>query len=139
MRRQVFTPEVIALIPTLVAADHKAESIAAHIGCNVSTLKVRCSQLKISLRTPNWKVRARVRPEPLPKAFVEDRQPKAKPVARTKPLVMQSALSLSRVARARLRQQAESVGMTDAQLATALLETIAQDDLYAAVLDREAA
>ena len=36
----------------------------------------------------------------------------------------------------RLRQRAEAIGMTEAELATNLLEVIAQDDLYDAVLDR---
>ena len=35
----------------------------------------------------------------------------------------------------RLRQRAEATGMTEAALVTNLLEVIAQDDLYDAVLD----
>ena len=35
----------------------------------------------------------------------------------------------------RLRQRAEATGMTEAELVTKLLEVIAQDDLYDAVLD----
>ena len=44
---------------------------------------------------------------------------------------------LSRVAMSRLRQRAEATGMTEAQLASKLLETIALDDLFDAVLDTE--
>ena len=36
----------------------------------------------------------------------------------------------------RLRQHAEAIGVNEAQLASDLLEAIAQDDLYDAVLDR---
>jgi len=35
----------------------------------------------------------------------------------------------------RLRQRAEAAGMTEAELVTTLIEVIAQDDLYDAVLD----
>ena len=46
-----------------------------------------------------------------------------------------TTLQLSRVAMARLRQRAQATGMTEAELVTKLLEVIAQDDLYDAVLD----
>jgi hypothetical protein len=45
-----------------------------------------------------------------------------------------TTLQLSRVAMSRLRQRAEATGMTEAELVTTLLEMIAQDDLYDAVL-----
>ena len=43
---------------------------------------------------------------------------------------------ISRVAMSRLRQHAEAIGVSEAQLASELLEVIARDDLYDAVLDR---
>ena len=46
-----------------------------------------------------------------------------------------TTLQLSRVAMSRLRQRAEATGMTEAALVTNLLEVIAQDDLFDAVLD----
>ena len=46
-----------------------------------------------------------------------------------------TTLQLSRVAMSRLRQRAEATGMTEAELVTTLIEMIAQDDLYDAVLD----
>ena len=49
-----------------------------------------------------------------------------------------TTLQLSKVAMSRLRQRAEATGMTEAALVTNLLEVIAQDDLYDAVLDTEA-
>ena len=36
----------------------------------------------------------------------------------------------------RLRQRAKAIGVNEAELASDLLEMIAQDDLYDAVLDR---
>ena len=49
-----------------------------------------------------------------------------------------TTLKLSRVAMSRLRQRAEAIGVNEAQLASDLLEMIAQDDLYDAVLDNKA-
>ena len=42
----------MARIPVLVQQGLDAEAIAARLGCNVSTLRVRCSQSQISLRVP---------------------------------------------------------------------------------------
>ena len=50
---------------------------------------------------------------------------------------MPTTLQLSRVAMSRLRRRAETMGTTEAELVTTLLEVIAQDDLYDAVLDSE--
>ena len=60
-----------------------------------------------------------------------------KPGSSPQPLTMQSSLMMSRVAMSRLRQRAEAGGMTEAQLASKLLETIGLDDLFDAVLDTE--
>ena len=49
-----------------------------------------------------------------------------------------TTLQLSEVAVSRLRQRGEATGMTEAALVTNLLEVIAQDDLFDAVLDTEA-
>jgi ADP-dependent phosphofructokinase/glucokinase len=51
---------------------------------------------------------------------------------------MPTTLQISRVAMSRLRQRAEAIGVNEAQLASDLLEVIAQDDLYDAVLDNKA-
>ena len=59
MPGKIFTDRIIALIPQLVAQNVSADEIARQVGCSLSTLRVRCSQLKISLRTPNWKEKRR--------------------------------------------------------------------------------
>ena len=46
-----------------------------------------------------------------------------------------ATLQLSRVAMSRLRQRAEATGISEAELVTTLIEVIARDDLYDAVLD----
>ena len=61
--------------------------------------------------------------------------PKPPKQERSYAFAVPTTLQLSRVAMSRLRQRAEATGMTEAELVTSLLEVIAQDDLYDAVLD----
>jgi hypothetical protein len=117
----------MAGIPVLVQQGLNAEAISARLGCNVGTLKVRCSQAQISLRVPK-----EVKVVPL----VSD--PKPPQSKRCFAFALPSTLQLSRVAMSRLRQRAEAIGVNEAQLASVLLEVIAQDDLYDAVLDNKA-
>jgi hypothetical protein len=125
-RRSNLTKHIMAGIPTLVQQGLNAEAIAARLGCNVGTLKVRCSQAGISLRVPK-----EVKVVPMMPAS------SAKPSQSNRCLAfaVPTTLQLSRVAMARLRQRAQATGMTEAELVTKLLEVIAQDDLYDAVLD----
>jgi hypothetical protein len=126
-RRSNLTKHLMAGIPVLVQQGLDAEAIAARLGCNVGTLKVRCSQAQISLRVPK-----EVKVVPL----VSD--PKPPQSKRCFAFALPSTLQLSRVAMSRLRQHAEAIGVNEAQLASDLLEMIARDDLYDAVLDTAA-
>ena len=130
MRQVILTKPVLASIPTLVEQGLNTQAIAARLGCKVSTLKVRCSQAQISLRVPK---EVKVVPLALP-----DFTPKPPEQKRCFAFALPTTLQLSRVAMSRLRQRAEATGMTEAALVTKLLEVIAQDDLYDAVLDSEA-
>ncbi len=123
-RRPILTKDVMAGIPVLVQQGLSTEAIAARLGCTAGTLKVRCSQAHISLRIPKT---AKV--VPLVPAL---KPPQSKPCFA---FAVPTTLQLSRVAMARLRQRAEATGMTEAELVTTLIEVIAQDDLYDAVLD----
>ena len=134
MRQPMFTDAVLALIPTLVAQNVRPAEIAEYIGCTFGTLKVRCSEYRISLRTPDWRDRRKQRLA-APKAMTLTMLPK--PVSSPQQRTVQSSLMLSRVAMSRLRQRAEAGGMTETQLASKLLETIGLDDLFDAVLDTE--
>jgi len=132
MRKPMFTDAVLALIPTLVAQNVPPAEIAERVGCTFGTLQRRCSEDKISLRTPDWRDRRKQRlAEPMATTVTMLPKPMSSPQPRT----VQSSLMLSRVAMSRLRQRAEATGMTEAELVTKLLEVIAQDDLYDAVLD----
>ena len=127
-RRFILTKDVMAGIPVLVQQGLNAEAIAARIGCTVGTLRVRCCHAGISLRVAK---EAKV----VPLVSLVPASPKPSQSNRCFAFAVPTTLQLSRVAMARLRQRAEATGMTEAELATKLLEVIAHDDLYDAVLD----
>ena len=129
-RRSILTKDVMARIPGLVQQGLDAEAVAARLGCKVRTLRVRCSQAGVSLRVPK-----EVKVVPLVSLAPAPKPPKQ---TRSYAFAVPTTLQLSRVAMSRLRQRAEATGMTEAALVTKLLEVIAQDDLYDAVLDPEA-
>ena len=137
MRKMILTKTVLASIPTLVEQGLNTEAVAARLGCKVSTLKVRCSQAQISLRVPK---EVKVVPlVPLVPVLSPAKPPEPPKQKRSYAFALPTTLQLSRVAMSRLRQRAEAIGVNEAQLASDLLEVIAQDDLYDAVLDRKAA
>src|SRR4249920_3510508 len=129
-RPSILTKDVMAGIPVLVQQGLNTEAIAARLGCTAGTLKVRCSQAQISLRVPK-----EVKVVPLVPAPTPPKPPKQK---RSYAFAVPTTLELSKVAMSRLSQRAEATGMTEAELVTTLIEVIAQDDLYDAVLDTEA-
>jgi hypothetical protein len=105
-RQAILTREVLAGIPALVEQGLRKDDIAERLGCKVSTLQVQCSIAGISLRGPRrFQLRVGV------------------------------PLTLSREAVASLSARAAAGGSNEAQLASDLLETIARDNLYDAVLD----
>ena len=127
-RRFILTKTVMAGIPVLVQQGMAAEAIAARLGCTVGTFKVRCSHAGISLRVPK-EVKV------VPMVSLVPASPKPPQSKRCFAFAVPTTLELSRVAMSRLRQRAQATGMTEAELVTKLLEVIAQDDLYDAVLD----
>jgi hypothetical protein len=123
-RRSNLTKHLMAGIPVLVQQGLNAEAIAARLGCTVGTLRVRCSQAQISLRVPK-----KVNVVPLVPASP------AKPPQSKQCFAF--AVPTTLFAMSRLRQRAEATGTTEAELVTTLIEMIAQDDLYDAVLDNK--
>lgn len=105
-RRAILTPQVLAGIPALIAQGMGRAEIAERLGCKQSTLQVRCSNAGISLR-------GRKRIE----------------------LRTGEPLTLSYEALTGLRARAAAMGCSEARLASDLLEVIARDNLYDAVLD----
>ena len=129
-RRSILTKHLMAGIPALVQQGLNAEAIAARLGCTVGTLKVRCSQAQISLRVPK-----EVKVVPLVPLVPAPQPPKPPQSKRCFAFAVPTTLQLSKVAMSRLRQRADATGMTEDALVTNLVEVIAQDDLFDAVLD----
>ena len=105
-RRAILTPQVLAGIPALIEQGLRKADIAERLGCKASTLQVHCSGAGISLRG----------------------------LKRMQPCTG-GQLSLSQVAWAGVRARAAAMRCSETQLASDLLETIARDNLYDAVLD----
>ena len=112
MARTKITKEMYASIPGSIEQGLSKEEIAAQFGVKVSTLVVKCCTHRISLRKGGRRLPALV----------------------TLPLVIRGkvAKSLEDVAKATGRENS-------ARLVSDLLERIATDGLYQAVLDEEVA
>jgi len=102
-------------VPALLTQGMDRIAIAELFGVTPSTLQVQCSRKGISLRRGG------------------PRQP------RRSLSLTEAALDLSKPALVALREKARSMGIDEVQLASNLLEIIATEDLYRAVLDLEAA
>ena len=105
--KRILTKEVLAGIPTMVARGQRAAEIAEALGCKLSTLKVRCSQARISLRPPG-----------------STRRPRR-----------QRGIMIDKAALQLLKERAVASGKTESAIAGELLEIIARDNLFDAVLD----
>jgi hypothetical protein len=109
MGKIILTKKVIAGIPALVEAGMTRQEIAAKLGCKISTLQVRCCKEGVRLRKlprPKWR---------LPRTA--------------------TALTLSSDAMETMAHWAASRGCSETNIASRLLEVIARDNLYDAVLD----
>ena len=109
------TEEMYAMIPDLLAAGKDRKQIAEQFGVTVNNLQVNCSNRSISLRSD------------------AARGPKPK-------IIMDISLRLHERVVESLRKAAPGYGKPNANiLIRDLLSRIADDDLYNAVLDEEAA
>ncbi len=119
--------------------------IANRIGCTVGTLRVKCSQLGISLRRGR---RSRLMAEPkrnrtsrgsshLRRMRGQETAESARRGRAAHSLKPAETLGLRLPRRliGRLRQRAALAGISEAQLIALLIEVIDRDDLYDAVLD----
>jgi hypothetical protein len=109
--RAMFSPLVFSQINDLIAQGFSAVEIAERIGCKVGSLRVKCSQKGISLRR---------------------RSPSEK-IHYSKRLM----ILLPEIVAFNLQKQADKKGVSQADLALALLDAIARDNLYDAVIDRD--
>jgi len=110
-RRRKYSPEVLASIPAMVDQGMKREEIAEQIGSTVKSLQVSCFRHGISMR-------------------------KGGPYLRARQLGMSlvAPLPLHEKTLVRLRKVARSKGTDEVKLVSDLLNLIAKDDLFDAVL-----
>ena len=146
MRKKI-TPAALSKIPFLLDQGLGAAEIADAVGCTVGTLRVRCSQMGISLRRRKRNdcgaaksQRGRVSCEAVRKGDVKGHAPttcRSQSHPAITPLRNQQpvALRLPRKIIDQLRRRAALKGISDSKLASMLLEVIARDGLYDAVLD----
>jgi hypothetical protein len=111
-KRSMFSPAVLLQVKRFVARDFSAAEIAEKIGCKLGTLRVKCSENGISLRR-------RSAPVATPQGNGRKRLV----------ISLQESVALG------LQKQADKEGMSISDLAAALLEAIACDNLYDAVID----
>lgn len=130
--RKKFTTAIVSQIERWVQEGCSAQEIAQKIGCTLGTLRVRCSQFGISLRPAK-----KIGHSPSLQADGENgsqlnRRPIRGHAAEARDRLV---LVLPRGTLERLRKHAKSKGLSDDALIATLLEKIAEDDLYEAVLD----
>jgi hypothetical protein len=128
-RSLIFTVAVTKLIAPWVREGASAAEIAQRIGCTVGSLRVRCSQLGISLkcpdrRSPNFN-QALVR-TPVQRPSIPITQPQAQGTIQ---------VTMSQALIDQFRRSAGLRGLSSAALAKALVEVVIQDNLYDAILD----
>jgi len=149
-RPTILTETALARVTSLIDQGRSAAEIASEIGCTLGTLRVRCSQLGISLRR-----RATTSREEAMTAMDLIPSTEANPVARRKSVdrvytversravVSESSAEarielqvlLPQITTEQLRQRGALRGISGSTLASELLVMIARDSLYDAVLD----
>lgn len=118
-----FTPAVLQRIPRLVARGYDVARITGVLGCELASLVAICGKHGISLKPD-----ADPAPEFLP---IEDcRRRRARVGAAT------LTTGIADDARAILLREADRRGVTAKELAACLLELVARDNLYGAILDK---
>jgi hypothetical protein len=127
--RTKFTPTAIIQIQRWLGEGLSADEIAERIGCTVGTLRVRCSQLGISLRC------RKQRCSPAQNDLNGTRHGRASTNGVGSDPRGRLILSVRRGTLDQLRTYASSKGISGPRFAASLLEKIAEDELYEAVLD----
>jgi hypothetical protein len=110
-RKRIYTDEALARIPAMLEQGLSREQIAAQLGGKVNSLQVVCSRKGISL----WRRDRRRLPAVEPDADL--------------------TLQIKAQTLTQLQKRAEATGTSETKLASRLLDLIAKEDLYDAVLD----
>jgi hypothetical protein len=126
-QRKKLTAMIVPQIKLWVNQGLTTNEIAQRVGCTVGTLRVRCSQLGISLRRAK-NLQGRHRELPWTTSNQGWRPPVGNEEWQLLILIPHTTVRL-------LHSRAATIGLSGATLAAKLLQKIAQDDLYDAVLD----
>ena len=142
-RRKLVTADVINQIEPWVHAGLSPMAIAEKIGCTLGTLRVRCSQLSISLRrkkSPFAAADCPSAPAECPQgapSSLGEKALRSPPRMVTAPTGIDAADEEEHLAIRMapqtihlLRSRAAKKGISDCVLATMLLEIVVRDDLY---------
>jgi hypothetical protein len=149
-RPTILTQAALAHVTSLVDQGRSAAEIAFEVGCTLGTLRVRCSQLGISLRrratgsrkeavaamdlVPSPQASAAARHEFFARVPTVEQSPTVVGQSSTEVRIELTVL-LPRITAEQLRQRGALRGISGSTLASKLLVTIARDGLYDAVLD----
>jgi hypothetical protein len=149
-RPTILTQAALARVTTLVDQGRSAAEIATELGCTLGTLRVRCSQLGISLRrrtagngketataidlVPSSQASAATRRESVDRVNTVER---SRTVVSESPAEVRTELKvlLPQITAEQLRQRGALRGISGSTLASQLIVTIARDGLYDAVMD----
>ena len=139
MRKKI-TPEALHAIRAFLDKGLSSAEIAAAIGITVGTLRVKCSQMGISLRRQKYSVHAAAKRRGVRREPTRKNTPPPNSGLQFQPAVSFThaqllTLRLPRTVIDQLQDRGTSRGLSASKLASMLLEVIARDDLYAAVLD----
>jgi len=138
-RPAILTSVRLAQIERDVERGLSPADIAERIGCKLSTLRVRCSQLGIRLRRRENKERVKLpgmaNPQPPVTSLADYASPK--PDVRASPdMRVQFTVLLPQITVDQLRQRAALEGVSAANLAATLLVAVGRGDRYGMALDK---
>ena len=144
-RPTILTQAALARVVSLIAHGRSAAEIAREMGCTLGTLRVRCSQNRISLRRATGSREDKVTAMNLVPSAKTNAAARCKSVDRVKQNRTVSGSSvearielkvlLPQLIAEQLRDRGALLGVSGSTLAAQLIVTIARDGLYDAVLD----
>jgi hypothetical protein len=147
----ILTQAALARVVSLVDDGRSAAEIASELGCTLGTLRVRCSQHRISLRrratdsrketvtvmdlVPSAETSAAARRKSVDQVSTTE-QSRAVISESSAEVRIELKVRLPQTTAEQLRQRGALRGISGSTLASELLVTIARDALYDAVIDR---
>ena len=136
-RAKKITPAALEQVARLVDRGLSTSEIAEAVGCTVGTLRVKCSQMGISLRrkSRNKAGSAATRASEQSRAHVSNVHFSRRQAPASRRYQLSVAVSLPQTAVEHLHERAAAKRMSVTALASMLLEIIVRDGLYDAILD----